>query len=157
MGLECRVATRLECSRTIYQYILRFYGKSNAATMSTTLYSLGGGGGVLGTQCKVYVLAPPERPPFSTHMVRQITPLIQYGPTYDLIFSLVRQMTPIFRIWFGIMHVFWRLIHVRVLTPIFSLNVEFRPLYFTPLSRYEHGFEPGREPMYPPPPRDCSP
>ena len=31
MGLECRVATRLEPSRTTYPYILRFYGKSNAA------------------------------------------------------------------------------------------------------------------------------
>ena len=31
MGLECRVATRLDSSRTTYQYILRLYGTSNAA------------------------------------------------------------------------------------------------------------------------------
>ena len=28
------IATRLESSRTIYQYILRFYGQSNAAKMA---------------------------------------------------------------------------------------------------------------------------
>ena len=35
--------------------------------------------------------------PFFNPMARQMTPIFQHGPTYDLIFNLVdlRQMTPI--------------------------------------------------------------
>ena len=60
-------------------------------------------------------------------MVRQKPPLCQHGLTYDIIFSLVRQMTPIFPFMVVELCTFLSLIHVqcscRVLTPIFSLKV----------------------------------
>ena len=93
----------------------------------------GGGGGVFSMSRYMYWLRGKD-PPFSNPMVRQKTPLFQHGPTYDLIFGLVRQITPIFPYMVQNYALFWRLIHVRcrcrVLTPIFSLNVEFWPLYF---------------------------
>ena len=69
-----------------------------------------GGGGVLSMLRSIYMYRlRGKEPPFSDPMVWQMTPLFQHGPTYDLIFSLVRQMTPIFpykSLWCRIMHVF---------------------------------------------------
>ena len=121
------------------------------------------GGDVLSMSRYVYRLRGKD-PPFSTPMVRQMTLLFQHGPTYDLFFSLVWQMTlifPYFRIWCRIMHVFWHLIHVRCsrrnLPGDVSLErqsitkyVEFGPLYFPECRVMTHIFSQNVEfwPLY---------
>ena len=114
-----------------YKYFSVCYRKFTWS-VSSLIIPGGGGGGY--SACQVICIGsagkklfqPPwydKWPPFF-NMVRRTTSFLAWYGKWPLYVH----------IWCRIMQFFWRLIHVgyscRVLTPIFSLNVESWPLYF---------------------------